>query len=240
MALTLALLAGAGLMLRSFLQLYRLDLAIDTSRMTTMALRLPENRYPKPEQWTAFFRGLQERLSGIVALSSITLASAPPFAGAASRELSIEGRTLDAGERPPAVSYLTIGPRYFETLGTPLVRGRAFGEIDGTLGHEGAIVNELFASTHFAGEDPIGRRIRLTGGSSLGTEAPWLTIVGIAPTIRQNAATGPDPVVYVPSRADPQPFARLLVRSPMEISAVTALLREEVRALDQDLPLYGI
>jgi hypothetical protein len=141
---------------------------------------------------------------------------------------------------------VTIGARYFETLGVKVIRGRAFDDLDGTPGHENAIVNQRFVSMHFGGEDPIGRRIKLTpdGASPPDTPAPaWVTIVGIAPTVRQRTQFGddsPDPVAYIPLRAQAASFAMLLVRAQGDPAALTSLLREEVRAIDADLPLFGI
>jgi putative ABC transport system permease protein len=233
LALTLALLAGAGLMLRSFLALYRLDNVVDTTDMTTMALRLPNAKYQEPRDWTAFFRSLEERLAGIPSLSAATTASAFPYAGAAARQLVLEG----PDRSPRTVSYLTVGSRYFETLGLRLVRGRNFTDVDGSTGHEAAIVNEILAGAQFPNEDPLGKRIGLTDDKG----APsWFTIVGVAPDVRQRSVAGPDPTVYLPSRADPQPFAVLLVRGAPGTDAVVPIVREEVLALDPELPLYGI
>jgi predicted permease len=232
-ALTLALLAGAGLMLRSFLTLYRLDNVVDTTDMTTMALRLPDAKYQEPRDWTAFFRSLEERLAGIPSLSAATTASTFPYAGAAARQLVLEG--TDRSSR--TVSYLTVGSRYFETLGLRLVRGRNFTDVDGSAGHEAAIVNEILAEAQFPQEYPLGKRIGLTDDKG----APsWFTIVGVAPDVRQRSMAGPDPTVYLPSRADPQPFAVLLVRGVPGTDAVVPMVREEVLALDPELPLYGI
>jgi hypothetical protein len=137
------------------------------------------------------------------------------------------------------VSRVVIGARYFETLGLALVRGRAFTATDGTPGHESAIVNQLFASVYFPGQDPIGRRIRLTDEMISGQAAPWSTIVGVTPTVRQRTLQDPDPTVYVPYRAEPVQRVWLLVRS-RDASAATAALREEIRGLDPDLPLFSI
>jgi predicted permease len=238
LASTMALLAGAALLARSFLTLYRIDLAVDTTHLTTMALRLPEAKYPRPEQWSLFARGLEERLGAIGGISSATIASAFPFAGADSRQLQIEGFAPPSG-KPPAVSRVVIGARYFETLGLSLLRGRAFTARDGTSGHESAIVNQLFASAFFPGQDPIGRRIRLTDEMVSGQAAPWSTIVGVAPTVRQRTLQDPDPTVYLPYRAEPVQRVWLLVRSG-DASAATAALREEIRGLDPDLPLFSI
>jgi predicted permease len=138
-----------------------------------------------------------------------------------------------------------IGPRYFEALGLRLLRGRLFEETDGTPGHETAIVNQRFVAMHFAAEDPIGRRITLTNEVPPGAPAATpsvVTIVGIAPTVRQRNFQDvlPDPVVFVPLRSQAPPFATLIVRATGDPAALTPTIREEVRAIDPDLPLFGI
>ena len=156
----------------------------------------------------------------------------------------MEGRPEAAGQQPPVVTLVSIGPRYFETLGTHVSRGRLFDGVDGTKGHESAIVNQRFATMHFGGEDPIGRRIKLMpdGAVPPGPEPVWATIVGISPSIRQRFATEaePDPVVYLPVRAQAPPSTALIVRAQPDAANLAAVLREEIRAIDQDLPLFEI
>jgi putative ABC transport system permease protein len=233
LALTLALLAGANLLLRSFLNLYRLDGVIDTQRLTTMALRVPEAKYPTPQERVGFFRGLEERLAGIPSISAATTASRPPYAGAATRNLVLEG----GEESPSTVSYVTVGSRYFDALGLRLVRGRDFTEPDGAPGHEAVIVNQLLLTAHFPNEDPLGKRIGLSEGAA---PPSWFTIVGIAPDLRQGTLAGPDPTVYMPYAADPQPVSWLLVRGASGSDALVGIVREEVRAVDPDLPVFSI
>ncbi len=233
LALSFALLAGAGLMLRSFLNLYRLDGLVDTRNMTTMALRLPEAKYEGPREWLAFFSGLEERLAGNAAIAAATTASIVPYAQAATRKLVFEGRD----QSPAAVSYVTLGSGYFDALGLRLVRGRDFNAIDGTPGQEAVIVNQLLSTAHFPNEDPIGKRIGLFDGAA---PPSWFTIVGIAPDVRQRTLAGPDPTVYLPFRADPQRFAMLLVRGATGTGPLPGIVREEVRALDPELPVFAI
>jgi len=244
LALTLVLLAGAGLMMKSFLTLYRLDVGVETSHLLTMRLALPSQKYPTPEQRRAFFDRLDQRLAGLAGIQAATITTNMPLGGGFPRLLAIDGREPVAGEQPQTVTQVTIGPRYFETLGLRVVRGRAFDDVDGTTGHDSAIVNQRFAAMHFSGEDPIGRRIKLTpdGPALPGPPPSWVTIVGIAPTIRQRNAQDPlpDPVVYIPLRAQPQAFAMLLIRAPRDPASLTSLVREAVRAIDPDLPLFGI
>ena len=246
LALTLVLLAGAGLMMRSFLNLYQMDLGIETSQLLIMRLSLPDQKYPAAEQRRAFFERLDQRLGGIAGIQSATITSNAPLGGGPRRLLALDGRETKPGELPPTITQVTIGPRYFETLGTRLLRGRGFDDLDGTAGHDNAIVNQRFVAMHFGNDEPLGRRIKLTpdGPASPGSAAPtWVTIVGIAPTVRQRAQAGedlPDPVVYLPLRGQPAAFAILLVRAPRDPGTLTSLVREQVRAIDADLPLFGI
>ena len=241
-ALTLVLLAGAGFMMRSFLTLYRMDLGIETAHLLTMNLQLPERKYPTPEQRAVFYQRLDDRLGAISTIRAGTIATNPPFGGGAGLRLTVEGRPTPAGEQPPRVTRVMVGTRYFDTIGVRLVRGRTFGDTDGTTGHEVAIVNQRFASMHFPNEDPVGHRIKVAPDQVTGPEPAFATIVGIAPTVRQAAfqEPDPDPVVFLPWRAQPTAFMMMIVRTVGPPSAIVPALREEVRAIDPDLPLFGI
>jgi putative ABC transport system permease protein len=244
--LTLVLLAGAGFMMRSFLALYRTDVGIDTSHLLTMRLNLPLTKYPRREPRGELYRRLEERLRGVPGVQASALTTNPPLQGSLERELLVDGRPETPGVAPPVVSLLGISSGYFEALGLAVVRGRAFNDIDGTGGHESAIVNQRFAAMHFAGEDPIGRRIRLVDGNPRAVDPSMANlsavIVGVVPTVRQRnfQEPDPDPVVYVPYRVDPQRFMTLLVRTRSDPATITPLVREEMRLLEPDLPLFGI
>jgi predicted permease len=240
-ALTLMLLTGGGLLIRSFLALYRASFVIDASQLTTMGIRLSGRKYSTQESRRAFYDKVEERLGAIGQISSATIASNVPLSYGYIRFLSIEGRPTPAGDVPPTVTYITIGSRYFETLGLRMLRGRTFAPIDGTPGHEHAIVNERFVSMFFPNEDPIGRRIRLTNQNVIAATLPWVTIIGVSPTVRQmSTLSDPDPVAYLPFHGDAGYFAGLIVRDRSEPGATTSLIREQLRALDPDLPLFGI
>ena len=249
LTLTVVLLAGAGFMIRNFLTMYRLDLGIDTSRLLTMNLALPERKYPAVEQRLAFYEQLHQRLKANPRIESVTITSNNPMQGGFLRRLEIDGKPLDQGQQAPNVTMLTIDPRYFETIGLPLQRGRNLTDEDGMTGRESTIINQRFAALHFPNEDPIGRRITLSidlqGGAPPAGGIPMslsATIVGIVPNVRQRDFNlpDPDPIAYLPFRTDPRGFMTLLVRSQSDPTAMTPILREEVRAIDADLPLFGI
>jgi putative ABC transport system permease protein len=249
LTLTVVLLAGAGFMMRNFLTMYRLDLGVDTANLSTMALALPERKYPSIEQRLAFYERLEERLKSNPRIENVTVTSNIPLQGGFLRKLEVEGKPLDQGQQAPNVTMLTVDPRYFKTMGMALQRGRDLTDEDGMTGREAAVVNQRFAAMHFPNEDPIGRRITLSidlqGGAPPQGGIPTsltATIVGIVPNLRQRdfQLPEPDPIAYLPFRTDPRGFMNLIVRSSGDPSLMTPILREEVRAIDADLPLFNI
>jgi predicted permease len=254
LALTIVLLVGAGLMIRSFLKLYSLDIGAKTDHLLTMTVGLPDQKYPKPEQRQIFFESLRAKLESVPGMQASAFASAIPFGGSDRRRLEIDGRPTVAETDKPRVGYIAISPRYFDVVTAPLRRGRVFTDSDGGTGAEVAIVNERFAAQHFPNEDPMGRRIRLLTGdgrtprpanTSNPTPEPepkWLTIVGISPTIRQGdrQALEPDAVVYVPYKLESYGFMNILTRSQLDSAALTMQVRQAVQAIDPDLPVFGV
>jgi predicted permease len=245
--LTIVLLVGAGLMIRSFLITQQFDIGVDTENLITVQVTLPASRYPQPADRQAFQERLKERLETVPGVDSLTIVSQAPAAGAASRTLKIEGRDMtDANNRLPTVARLIVEPDYFDALDLDLRRGRGFTETDGAPGSEAVIVNEVFAARYFEKADPLGSRLRLGENLDRGTEdlaAPWLTIVGVSPPVFQqspNQDLRVQPTVYVPFRQEPPGAFTVLARSSLAGDAVVAGIRAELRQLDADLPLYNI
>jgi putative ABC transport system permease protein len=249
LTLTLVLLAAAGFMMRSFLAMYRMDPGVDTSRILTLQMALSIRKYPNSSARNAFFKRVDERMAAIGAIDSAATASNWPLGGGRGIQLAIDGRTTP-GERLPIVTLLSVGGKYFDTLGIHVTRGRAFTDADWAPGPAHAIVNQRLADMFFKGEDPLGRTIRLSDEvptNIYGEGLPALTIVGVtSPNVIQRDVDGhfsePDPVVYIPHAANAQQNAgvTLLVRTRADPAAATALLREEMRALDPDMPLFNI
>ena len=242
--LTLVLLAGAAYMMRSFLLLYRMEVGADTAQVLTMRLSLPLAKYPQPEPRTALFQQIEQRLHAIGSVQASGLTTNPPGFGGFLRQLSVEGRAVDPDGRRPEVTMVPISAGYFDTLGVHIVRGRNLTEVDGTPGHENALVNQQFVAMHFNGEDPLGRRVTLFDAQPGTQQSPpsTATIVGVVPAMRQRnfQDAQPDPVVYLPYRSDPQRFVFVLLRTAGEPSLAAPLVREQMRAIEPDLPLFGV
>ena len=241
LALTLVLLAGAGFMMRSFLNLYQAEIGVDTTPLLTANVSLPDRKYPGPEQRLTFYRQLEDRLNAIGAVEAATIANAGPGGGGAGRTLVIEARPPQDGAQLPVTTLITAGPRYFDTIGVRIIRGRPLNDTDGLAGQNNVVVNERFAALHFPGEDPIGRRVGFTPTAAK-PPATWMTIVGIAPNVRQRNMDQfeQDPVVYISYRFEPPLGIGILVRSRSAAAAVGPLLRTELRAIDPDLSLFQI
>jgi putative ABC transport system permease protein len=240
LVLTVVLLSGAGLMIRSFLTLYRMDFGIRTERVLTMRMMLAERKYPAAPDWMAFHDRLADRLSGVPGLQSAALASTLPLMGGEERGLQFEGRPAPAGTKDPRVTVVSISPAYFETLELTLRAGRAFRPDDGRPGAEAAIVNERWVERFSPRQQAVGRRIRLKAE----TETPWLTVVGVSPSVQQRNALdegeSTDPVVYIPFRQEPARSTFLLARGAADPGSLAKVVREEVRGVDADQPVFRV
>ncbi len=245
LTLTLVLLSGAGLMMRSFMNLYRMDIGVDTSRLVVMQLIFPARTYTSLESRALFLQQLDDRLNSINAIEGASSTNYLPFSGASQRRLEIDGRPDMTGEQRPFVSIVAVGSRYFDALGVQMVRGRAFRAGDGEPGREAMIINQRLAELYFRGEDPVGKRIRMINDGNI-PGAPKMyeaTIVGVSPTIRQRGfERDPDPVVYFTHAQNVLMAmnANLIVRARGNPASVVALLRQELSAMDPDVPVTNI
>jgi putative ABC transport system permease protein len=241
-ALTIVLLAGAGLMVRSFQNLRSADIGFSPERLLTMRLQLPGPKYATDGSRRAFYDRLEAGIGAIPGVEAVAITTAVPPENNEEHGLEIEGR--GTVPRPPRVSVVRIGPRFFEVLDQRVLRGRGFRPSDAERGSEHVIVNERLARQVFGSEDPIGRRLRFVELRSDGPAAPepWLTIAGISPAIRHSAPVDAetDPVVYVPYGQKPPSGAWVLVRTPLPVGSMSGEIRRAVQAIDADQPIFDI
>ncbi|HET7219773.1 MAG TPA: ABC transporter permease [Vicinamibacterales bacterium] len=242
LTLTLALLTGAGLMARSFLKLYSLDLGVETDHVLTMRTQLVASKYPKPEQRQVFFDQVEQRLRAIPGVSGAAVTTSLPLDGAASFPFEIEGKPASEATSRPRVLAIDTSPAYFDTMGVGLLRGRAFTAADGPASAEVVIVNQQLATRLFPGEDPLGRRLRLMTGQNEDQPGAWMTIVGVSPTIRQGDVQALDPgaVVYRPSRMTSPMGSAVVIRTTVDPATLTSAVREAARTIDADQPFFQV
>jgi putative ABC transport system permease protein len=245
-ALTLALLNAIGLTARPFFASIALDRNVLRSASVTTFVRLPPEKYATPEQRVAFYEQLKARLLTVPGMAA-TLASTPPFSFAGGRALiAVDGQATS--DPPPGVPTVVVDSSYFHTVVRSLVLGASFSALDGTPGHEAAIVNQRFAEVYLSGESPIGHHLQLrpprvrplTFNAALESPEPAppvpVTIVGVAPNIRQGRDDG-EPIVYLPFRAEAPAGFTLIVRGSGGVARVMSDARAAANAIDPDLAL---
>lgn len=213
------------------------DPKIDMRGLLTMSVALPGRTYSTPESRGEFYERLRQSFAALDRVTSVALASNPPFGGAATRALVLEGQAGSTGPRP-TVRTVSISAGYFETLGVSLLQGRAFTDEDGTSGQRSVIVNQRFAQLHVPNGEPIGKQIALVNDSAASPER--FTIVGVSPSIRQGPQPEPDAVAYFPYRMAAPAQMTIMVRGPADHTATASVLRASMQSLDADIPLYRV
>ncbi|HEV2806266.1 MAG TPA: ABC transporter permease [Chthoniobacterales bacterium] len=242
-ALSLVLLVGAGLMIRSFSRLLAVDPGFKADHVLTAFVALPQSKYPKHEEQTAFFDRLLERLRNLPGVTAAGLVTDIPLYGGSSTGFDVEGRPEAAPGTRAMTDYRLISSDYFAAMGMRLVKGRAFSRHDNETAPGVVIINETLATRFFAGEDPIGRRLDLSGDPKDLRE-----IVGVVGDVRNYGLDAEvKPEVYVPFLQSAPGYLSsvasaptIVVRSAMEASALGSALREQVQALDKDQPVSEI
>jgi putative ABC transport system permease protein len=244
LAMTLVLLTGAGLMVRNILILSTMRAGVDTAHLIRARLELPSPAYADPGRRIVLYRQLLERLGSAPGLHA-TLASAIPLLGGGTLDVEIDGQAVADRTALPRTTILTVADNYFDVIGARLSQGRTFADPDGSKGYGVAIVNERFVEMYLNGGDPIGRRIRFPSGNpatSTQSSAGWLTIVGVVQNVRQRPPDngGFDAVAYVPFGGNVVSNLNVLVRDPADPGLAASLLREQLRMLDPDLPIWDV
>ena len=236
MALAVVLLAGSGVMIRSYLKIHTAEIGADTANVLGGSVNLPAEKYPSPEDKISFFDRLLIRLAALPGVESVATGDSYPASGSAKLSYQLAGDPPE--DRRRKLSTVKISPAYFRVVKATMLSGREFNDADTFSAAPVAIVNQLFASTYWPGEDPLGKRLRFFDGD---IAEPWRTVVGVASNIMQSDQTRQkfDPVVYLPYRQKPGGGAWIFVRTSIPPAGLTTAFREAVQAVDPGLPLYG-
>lgn len=236
-AMSLILLVGAGLMVNSFVRLLAVDPGFEGEGVLTMEVALPTSKYPEPWQRAGFFDELLERVRALPAVAVAGATTNYPLSGTNMRMGFREGAPTGGGEPQfLQADYRAISPDYFRSMGIPLVRGRDFARGDRSEAPPVVIVNEELAQRYWPGEDPLGKRLRISYGDQELRE-----VIGVAGNVRHGSlASAARPEVYVPFTQHAWRFMRFTVRTSGDPAAVAASLREQVWAIDSEQPVGPI
>ena len=244
-ALAVMLVIGAGLMLRTVYNLTTVDAGFDRARLVTFSMALPNANYPQAPARAQLYQRLLEKLRGVAGVQGASAMSGLP----PNRPLNANDTDIDNYTAPPEGPfenidyYQSVMSSYFETMGIPIVQGRAFEPSDAASHGLVAVVNETLVNTFWKGQNPIGQRLRPSSG--LGDKAPWFTVIGVAKDVKQGGIdqkTGTEVYFFVDQTAlAPPPFnfgpgtMNLVLRTTLS----PATLRQTVEAAVREVRRVG-
>jgi putative ABC transport system permease protein len=239
-ALSLVLLVGVGLLLRSLAALLDVQPGFETRSLLTASINLPDSRYPSAKEFLAFHNRLQERLRETPGIDSIAVSSALPMDGnGTAMEVIVDGAPASADSQRPSAQWRLVSAGYFHTMGIPILRGRDLNDQDVAAEPRelrGVVINEALARRCWPGKDPIGRQFR-----PWAADYPSVTVVGVAGDVRLfGLDQTPEPVVYLNFTYgvwNPMQIVMRTARDPLDFAG---LLRKEVRTLDPGVPVSRI
>ena len=239
-ALSVVLLIGASLFVRSFLNMQKADAGFSTERLMTLRIYMPGERYaegPPRAQRVDDILGRIEAIPGVVAATASN--NIPLSNGGGGGAVIVEGRPVEPGEEPD-IFYAAVTPHWFRTLDVPMLRGRDFAEAEGRDSSGVAVINQTMADKLWPKEDPLGRRFRFTGD----TAAPWFTVIGVTRDINTGGIE-PDedaqPAAFIPYPYQPSLNTGITIRtSTANPEQVMSAVRAQIRASDPILPVFEV
>ena len=238
-ALGVVLMVGAGLLIRSFERLQRVDPGFNPHSIVALNFDLPSGRYNNAKT-EIFNREFYRRIHELPGVKDAGGVMPVPLSGSRMMiSFDIEGKNIPERSQPSETMFI-VTPRYFETMQIPLLRGRTFDERDQRSAPKVLVVTQSFADKYFPGEDAIGKRIKPGANDEPGDE-PWREIIGVVGDIRSQALDAkPEPAYYFPSNQLVFGEPTLLVRAPANSAAVVSEVREVLKQMDPEVPLYDI
>jgi putative ABC transport system permease protein len=238
-ALSLVLLIGAGLMIRSFTQLMNVSPGFNPQNVLTMQIFLPQSKYSRGADQAAFFKQVINRVEALPGVESAGAITHLPLSGMEeSGNFSIESHPSESFDVGTIADMRAISPNYFRSMGIPILRGRDFSETDGEQSVPVAIISESMAMRYFPGEDPLGQRIKRGSATA---EFPWATIVGIAADVKHSALEKQSrPHMYFSYPQSPFGYMALVVRTSASPESLSAAAQNAVWAVDKDQPVVNV
>jgi len=239
LALSVVLLIGAGLLIRSFVRLQNVSPGFNAQNVLTFDLTMTGRKYGDKQAILNTYRQLWDRLEHVPGVSASGGVTSLPLSQAyAWTPITVEGRTPLPGEKFLNADERVVGGHYFEAMGIPLRRGRLFNEQDDASKPRVVLVDEYMAEQVWSGQDPIGKRIHIV---ELKSDDPWQTVVGVVGRVKQDTLdSDPRIAFYLPQTQYPTRAMTVALRSGHEPSGVLSAVKNELRKLDADLPMYYI
>jgi putative ABC transport system permease protein len=233
-AFALVLLTGSSLVLKSFRHLLQVNAGFNPENVVTAKIDLPSVKYKEPYRQAQFVDSLIEHLASLPDVHQAAISSALPFSDAPDAGIHIGGRPIGASDSGTTANYYRVTPKYFSTMEIALIRGRVFTDQDTATSLPVAIINETMARRFFPSEDPIGKRIDISGPTY------FRQIVGVVSDVKQTGLKAAiSPQVYEPFAQKPSNSFSVVVRGPNS-NSLAAAIREQVTALDKEQPVSNV
>jgi putative ABC transport system permease protein len=238
-ALSLALLSGAGLLIKSFMKLQEVDPGFRSEGVLTLRVVLPGARYTNPDQVRSFFRDLIDRVTQTPGVASAGAINGLPLSGqGGSGTTTVDSPAIPPDKASPEADWRMVTPGYMESMGMKLVHGRFFDGHDDATGAPVAIIDETMAKTYWPNEDPIGKRIKRGGAMNT---TPWLTIVGVVQHVRYISLERPSRVqLYWPLAQMPTTGMSLAIKTSMDPAVVATAVQKATMSIDPEQPIYAV
>ena len=238
-AMTLVLLVGAGLLIRTVMRLKSVDTGFNAQNILAMNIGLPGIKYPKPENQISFYKQVTERIAALPGVKAAGATSVLPLSdNFDGRGLLVEDHPKPRGEEITVDLYIAT-PGYLQTLEIPLLKGRAIAEQDTNDSFKIALINSTMAAQLWPNQDPLGKRIRFPGSEK--NPQPWRTVVGVVKDVSQSALEKKPPMqIYVPHAQFPTGFSTIVVKTETDPAAMTNLVRREILAVDKEQAVFNV
>ena len=239
-ALSVVLLAGAGLLFRSFLRLQSVNTGFVSEQVLTAKLNPSGTNYKDRADYAKFYKQVLERISAVPGVQDAGLINTLPLDKGPTAGFRVEGRPITTPDKWPSVNYRLVTPNYFRAMGIPLVQGRVYTERDDANAPLTMIVNQQLAREVFADENPVGKRI--TFGSTDEKNQPiWFEIVGVVGNVRSlELREQPSGELYFSALQDFWPAMSLVVRSSVEPESLAGSVRQIVNDVDKSVPVSNV
>ena len=238
-ALSLTLLVGAGLLLRSFLKLLDVEAGFHAGGVLTARLGLPQAKYPDRAQVRSFYQELVQRAAHIPGVDAAGAINALPLSGGGgSGTTTIDSNALPPDQLTPEADWRVVTPGYFQTMGIQLLAGRYIDERDTDTSQPVAVIDETMANIYWPNQDAIGRRLKLGGRQST---RPWMTVIGVVRHVRHRTLEARSRVtLYMAHAQNPSSAMSLAVHTTGDPRGLAATLQKQVLAIDPDQPVYSV
>ena len=234
-ALAVVLLVGAGLMMKSFLRLLRVDMGFDPHNVLTMTVALPPAKYNEPNRRISFHDQLKERITSLPGVAGTSVVNILPLTGGNTTRFIVDGDPVPPPGQEIEANFRVAGSEYFETLGIPLLSGRFFDERDKPDATAVVLINKTIADRVFAGRDPVGRQLKYSA-----IDSNPILIIGVVGDVK---ISGLDeairPVLYYPYQQGPSMITNLVVRTTADPASLINTIRNECRAIESDVGLFN-